>query len=378
MIINRMRTSYRVAIGAGMAAVLVAGLAFARTADAQTSTAAGAGAVAWTGALAAPAVEGIDVSHHQADRGAIDWAQVRAAGQSFVFIKATEGHTYTDPKFRANDAGARAAGLFRAAYHFARPDATGGDAVREAAHFVGVGGAHGEVGQLPPVLDLEDDGGLSDSALVTWTRQFLTEVERLTGRVPIIYTGPAFWEAETGNSTAFTRYPLWIAHYTSGSPRVPGGWGRYTFWQNTSSFRVPGVTGTVDHNFFNGTSADLARLANGAKPSNPYTPVGVCGTGYSVIDQEPLRAGNVVQGTVYLLYHSGNGNNCVVTLKETSIGTASPVAARLQVQGRSPVVDSGSFAYYAGPVRATAPGMCVKWGGTAGTASYDSPFEHCG
>ena len=39
--------------------------------------------------------------------------------------------------------------------------------------------------------------------------------------------------------------------------------------------------------------------------------------------------------------------------------------------------DSGSFEYYAGPVRAKAAGVCVKWGGTAGGISYDSAFEHC-
>jgi hypothetical protein len=48
------------------------------------------------------------------------------------------------------------------------------------------------------------------------------------------------------------------------------------------------------------------------------------------------------------------------------------------VQGKARVTDSGSFAYYAGPVRAAAAGKCVKWGGKAGSAVYDSTFEHCG
>ena len=42
------------------------------------------------------------------------------------------------------------------------------------------------------------------------------------------------------------------------------------------------------------------------------------------------------------------------------------------------VTDSGDFQYYAGPVRAKAAGVCVKWGGAIQDAAYDSPFEHCG
>lgn len=106
---------------------------------------------------------------------------------------------------------------------------------------------------------------------------------------------------------------------------------------------------------------------------NPYTPTEVCGSGYSVIDSHGLTG-----GTVYLLYSAGNKNNCVTTIKSTSIGTPSAVSAHLQVQGASQVSDSGSFAYYAGPVSRAAGSTCVKWGGSVGSSSYTSPYEHCG
>ncbi|MBB2748232.1 M23 family metallopeptidase [Microbispora sp. NBRC 16548] len=112
----------------------------------------------------------------------------------------------------------------------------------------------------------------------------------------------------------------------------------------------------------------------GGGSANPYTPQEVCGSGYSVIDSAALGTA----GTVYLLYNSGNGNNCVVTMKKTSLGTATATSAYLEVQGRSRVTDSGNYGYYAGPVRASAADTCVKWGGKAGSSSYDSPFEHCG
>jgi hypothetical protein len=106
---------------------------------------------------------------------------------------------------------------------------------------------------------------------------------------------------------------------------------------------------------------------------NPYTPQEVCGSGFGVVDQAALTG-----GTVYLLYNNDNGNNCVVTLKSVSLGTPSPVSAFLEPQGSSRTTDSGSFSYYAGPVKRAAPGVCVKWGGSVGSSSYTSPFEHCG
>ncbi|MEU8321502.1 M23 family metallopeptidase [Nonomuraea sp. NPDC048881] len=108
--------------------------------------------------------------------------------------------------------------------------------------------------------------------------------------------------------------------------------------------------------------------------SNPYTPQEACGAGYDVIDS----AGLGTDGTVYLLYNGSNGNNCVVTMKAKSLGTATATTAYLEVQGSTRKTDSGNYGYYAGPVYAAAANTCVKWGGKAGASAYDSPFEHCG
>ncbi|MEO3746255.1 protein kinase [Plantactinospora sp. B5E13] len=111
---------------------------------------------------------------------------------------------------------------------------------------------------------------------------------------------------------------------------------------------------------------------------NPYTATEACGSGYQVIDSATLTGPDGgVRGRVYLLYNSGNGYNCAVTLKTTSVGSKTPVATYLEVQGRARSTDSGSFDYYAGPVRAKASGVCVRWGGSAAGVSYNSPFEHC-
>ncbi|GLY97324.1 M23 family metallopeptidase [Actinoplanes sp. NBRC 103695] len=134
----------------------------------------------------------------------------------------------------------------------------------------------------------------------------------------------------------------------------------------------------IERAYFNGsvfgyTNQTLTSRNGCSGSGNPYTPVEVCGDGYSVIDQKGLTG-----GTVYLLYNGDNGRNCVTTIKSSNVGEASSVKAYLEVQGKSRVTDSGSFSYYAGPVRAAAENTCVKWGGAVGGSTYDSPFEHCG
>jgi GH25 family lysozyme M1 (1,4-beta-N-acetylmuramidase) len=213
--------------------------------------------------------DGIDVSHWQ---GSINWPKVKAAGMQFAFMKATESTTYTDTAFATNWAGAASVGMYRGAYHFARPKV--GTGAAQADYFVSRVGSFQGAGTLPPVLDLEATGGLGVTALRTWTQAWLTRVEQVTGRIPIIYVSPAFWESYLGNSTAFTRYPLWIAHYGVSAPRVPGGWPTWTFWQRTSSGSVSGISGNVDMNSFNGTSAQLAALANTTGGSSAPVPPG--------------------------------------------------------------------------------------------------------
>ena len=64
-------------------------------------------------------IRGIDVSHHQ---GEIDWAKVSKAEMgkepvSFVFMKATEGVSMVDRRYKENYKGAAENGVLRGAYH---------------------------------------------------------------------------------------------------------------------------------------------------------------------------------------------------------------------------------------------------------------------
>ena len=65
-------------------------------------------------------IRGIDISHYQGD---IDWdllqnAMIEKCPLRFILIKATEGTTRIDPKFKDNFAQALEYGFIRGAYHF--------------------------------------------------------------------------------------------------------------------------------------------------------------------------------------------------------------------------------------------------------------------
>jgi GH25 family lysozyme M1 (1,4-beta-N-acetylmuramidase) len=228
-------------------------------------------------AAAAGQARGIDVANYQHPNGAgIDWNAVRGSGIEFAFIKATEGpvrctgNYYTNSWLRRDWNDSAAAGLYRGAYHFARP----GDinsAINQARYFVNAVGPMNRANDLPPVLDLEANCGLDANQMVAWTRAWVDEVTRLTGRDPIIYSGYYFWKDYMGNTAAFSNLPFWIATYGP-RPLVPPVWSNYTFWQYSSSGQVPGINGAVDMNLFSGSGDQLSRLtvANASSPFGAF------------------------------------------------------------------------------------------------------------
>ena len=195
---------------------------------------------------------GIDVSHFQ---GHVDWQAVKAAGCDFAFAKATEGAGVTDPFFAANWAGMKAAGLLRGAYHFYHAEQS---AAAQAAHFLS--NVQFEPGDLPPVLDIELNDGVTGQPLVEGVQTWLDAVESAAGVAPIVYTNAAFWDAHFTDQ--FGQYPLWIAHYGVAAPSpLPRGWADWTFWQYSASLNIAGVGGPADHDYFNGPLAQLQALA---------------------------------------------------------------------------------------------------------------------
>jgi lysozyme len=220
-----------------------------------------------TGAGAASAkVVGPDVSSHNHDGETLNWGAIRwVGGASFAFIKATEGGGYRNPNFSSDLAAARRHGLIRGAYHFAHP--SGGssreiirNANAEAAQFGHAIGALNSPGNLAPVLDLEDAGGLDRARLSLWVHTWLKRMTKLTGRTPIIYTGVSFWKDSMGNTRSYAAYPLWVASYGIPRPAVVGGWKSYTFWQYTETGTLAGTGPNTDLSVFNGSFAQLKAM----------------------------------------------------------------------------------------------------------------------
>jgi GH25 family lysozyme M1 (1,4-beta-N-acetylmuramidase) len=206
---------------------------------------------------------GHDVSSHQRN---VNWRSAKAKGSRFVYVKATESHTYRNPYFDQQYNGATEVGIIRGAYDFALPNRSSG--ATQAAFFVRNGGGWEADGRtLPPALDLEYNPygkrkcyGMSRARLVGWIRAFSDEVQRRTGRRPVIYTTALWWNTCTGGSRAFAaRHALWVARYHAANPgRLPTGWSHWTFWQHGNRGSLPG-----DQNLFNGTPAQLKRFAKG-------------------------------------------------------------------------------------------------------------------
>jgi GH25 family lysozyme M1 (1,4-beta-N-acetylmuramidase)/LysM repeat protein len=213
-------------------------------------------------------VPGIDVSYW--DSG-IDWPKVRATGQRFVFIKATEADNYSDPTFDDNWVGAKSAGLLRGAYHFYRCNV---DPKKQADHFIEYVKTMNDNGELPPVLDLEINDGVGKDKIVSKVKLWLDRVEAAFGMKPIIYSGQFFLQdflSETGGGPpAWAKdYPLWLAQYPNQyapgmQPVLPRGWFKWTIWQYSDKGRVNGINTKADMDLFNGTLEELYKLA-GAK-----------------------------------------------------------------------------------------------------------------
>ncbi len=186
-------------------------------------------------------VVGIDVASYQ---GVVDWVSFTKVNRSFVFVKATEGSSYRNPYFTSQFGGAKAAGMFAGAYHFANPGGKSGK--KQAEYFVKHGGKWTKDGKtLPGVLDIEYNPygknicyGLSKKKMVSWITSFVKRYKKLTKRDVVIYTTADWWSKCTGNSKKFSKTnPLWVARWTptTGPGKLPGGWPYYTFWQYSAT-----------------------------------------------------------------------------------------------------------------------------------------------
>ena len=199
-------------------------------------------------------IHGIDVSKHQSN---IDWKQVedmrvKRVRISFAFIKASEGASRTDDSFQKNWREVGQTSLLRGAYHFFRPVKDPNIQARLFESQVRL-----KVGDLPPVVDVENANRQSTASICRNLQKFLDLLEDEYHVKPIIYSNLSFYSRHLAGK--FNKYPIWIAYYLEDPFEMPDD-RDWSFWQYTESGNVNGIRGKVDFNVFRGNLNQLRAL----------------------------------------------------------------------------------------------------------------------
>lgn len=191
---------------------------------------------------------GIDVSKFQ---GTINWAQVKAAGVDFAFIRVGyrgygNGSIRLDETFDYNVAGALKNDLKVGVYFYSQAISYE-EGVEEAQFVLNHVKAYNI--NLPIVLDTEDaeDDTARTNALTPQQRSeacrgFLDTI-RASGHETMIYSNLR-WIALDLDLTQLYGYDIWFAQYAN-EPRLPY---NFKIWQYTAEGTVPGISQPVDLN----------------------------------------------------------------------------------------------------------------------------------
>lgn len=193
---------------------------------------------------------GIDVSKWQ---GEMDWNKAADSGAKFAFIRAGSitnlgGELYTDFQFERN---AVMASEFMPVgfYWYFRPQH---DPIKQAEYFYNL--IFPETWLIPPVIDVENDGGLSPAEYADAVTAFLDELENYLRIRPLIYTSNSKW-ARVEPRPYWPDYDLWVAHYEVSEPLLPEGWSGWRYWQHSAKgngAQFGAQSSYIDLDYFNG------------------------------------------------------------------------------------------------------------------------------
>jgi GH25 family lysozyme M1 (1,4-beta-N-acetylmuramidase) len=172
-------------------------------------------------------LRGIDVSSFQSSTYGTE-------GLSFVFVKATEGRTYVNPKLAAQTERARDAGLVVGFYHFLWP----GNLTVQAEFFVSK--APDRPGDILAVdWETTSDGTHASNSEKD---RFIRKVKELRpdNRV-VLYCNRHFWL--NIDTTSYAGDGLWIADYvTAGKPRIKAKWRFHQYTDDPVDKNVAGFS----------------------------------------------------------------------------------------------------------------------------------------
>lgn len=201
-------------------------------------------------------VYGIDISHYEHNQA--NYLKFKQDSIYFVICKATEGVNKPDSAFPRNWREVKQKKFIRGAYHFYKSHL---DPLEQAAFFFKVTGAIDST-DFPPMLDIEDASVTGRKPSVEIEKNILVllvEMEKRTGRRPIIYTNYNIGHNYL-RDTAFAKYPLWIAYYSQPGPKLPAAWKNkgWAMWQKSESYVLDGFKD--DYDIFNGALESLKQF----------------------------------------------------------------------------------------------------------------------
>lgn len=197
----------------------------------------------------------IDLSHYQTH---VDFTKVASGGFLGTLHKATEGRTGKDERCKPRRDLALMVGLLYGTYHFG----TNGNIKEQIDNYL-LSYVEGDL----LALDMERSGKVTDTSMALDYGEAFEEAVRVKlGRTMMIYGGGDYLRdvLNPPASSPLGRCPLWWAKYSDTAPtRLPACWKEWTFWQYTCEGTVPGITGNVDRNRFQGDEAQLRALWTG-------------------------------------------------------------------------------------------------------------------
>lgn len=180
--------------------------------------------------MATTQAQGIDVSKYQ---GTINWKKVAKSKKvKFVYIRATEGTSIKDPRYKANIDSARKHNIYVGSYHVYSSKTT---AYQQFANFKSVVSKKKQ--DLIPVLDIE--GHHSGNLYMARVDKLLELMEKEYGVKPMIYTSEKVYHEHFAGKR-YRSYHIFVAKY-KGTPAI-----RYTLWQHSKTGRISGISGDVD------------------------------------------------------------------------------------------------------------------------------------
>lgn len=196
-------------------------------------------------------ITGPDISHWQ---GSVDFTQIKAAGHTFVVLKATDGTGGVDPMFVKNRSAAHAAGLIVGIYHFVEGGSTSAETAWYLSHIAPL--------QAREFMALDFEIAYPGDH-VSWCRGWLDAVAAQTGVNPLIYMNKSEMNGHDWTAGVSRSYGLWLAVYDgTQTPPAVTSWSAASMKQLTDRAPIPGIAGPCDLNVFFGSADQLIALGN--------------------------------------------------------------------------------------------------------------------